>query len=43
MAGTGDERLASFEHDVVAKWQPFFDGRALEVQIRMVTASARKD
>jgi ubiquinone/menaquinone biosynthesis C-methylase UbiE len=43
VAGAEDERLASLEHDVVARWQPFVNGQALEVQVRMVTAVARKE
>ena len=43
VAGVEDERLALLERDVMGKWQPFVNGQALEVQVRMVTATARKE
>lgn len=42
VAGAEEERLASLERDVMAEWQPFVQDRALVVQVRMVTATARK-
>jgi SAM-dependent methyltransferase len=41
VAGAEEERLASLERDVLAKWQQFVKGGAFMVQVRMVTATAR--
>ncbi len=43
VAGAEEERLALVERDVLAKWQQFAQGPALVVQVRMVTATARKE
>lgn len=42
VAGAEEERLASLEQNVLAKWQQFVVGAVLMVQVRMVTATARK-
>jgi len=42
VAQVDDERRGSLERDVVAKWQEFVKDRALEVQVRIVVATARK-
>lgn len=42
LAGAEEERLASLERDVLSKWQQFVEAGALMVQVRMVTATARK-
>jgi len=42
VAGAEEERLASLEREVVPRWQRFVEHRALVVQVRMVTATARK-
>lgn len=42
LAGTTeDERLASIEHDVVKKSQPFVQDHSMAIHVRMVTATAR--
>jgi len=43
VAGADEGRLSSLERDVAAKWQQFVQGRALVVQVRMITATARKE
>ncbi len=42
VAQMDDERRASLERDVVAKWQEFVKDRALMLQVRIVVATARK-
>ena len=42
VAQVDDERRASLERDVVAKWQEFVTDRALMLQVRIVVATARK-
>lgn len=42
VVGEEEERLASLERDVLAKWQQFVESSAFLVQVRMVTATARK-
>jgi hypothetical protein len=42
MAQVDDERRASLERDVVAKWQEFVKDGALVLQVRIVIATARK-
>jgi ubiquinone/menaquinone biosynthesis C-methylase UbiE len=37
-----EERLASLEQDVLAKWQQFVEDGVFMIQVRMVTATARK-
>ncbi|NIX00731.1 MAG: hypothetical protein GWN13_21270 [Phycisphaerae bacterium] len=43
VAEAEEEHLASFEREVIAKWQQFAQGPALVVQVRLVTAIARKE
>jgi ubiquinone/menaquinone biosynthesis C-methylase UbiE len=42
VAQVDDERRASLERDVAAKWQEFVEDRALVLQVRIVTATALK-
>jgi ubiquinone/menaquinone biosynthesis C-methylase UbiE len=42
VAQVDDERRGSLERNVVAKWQEFVKDRALELQVRVVVATARK-
>lgn len=42
VAQVNDERRASLERDVVAKWQEFVKDRTLVLRVRMVVATARK-
>jgi hypothetical protein len=42
VAQLDDERRASLERDVVAKWQEFVKDGALVLQVRIVTATVRK-
>ena len=42
VAKVDDDRRDSLERDVVAKWQEFVKDRALELQVRIVVATARK-
>jgi ubiquinone/menaquinone biosynthesis C-methylase UbiE len=42
VAQVDDERRASLEHEVVAKWQEFVKDGALVLQVRMLIATARK-
>jgi ubiquinone/menaquinone biosynthesis C-methylase UbiE len=41
VAQVDDERRGSLERDVVAAWQTFVEDRALVLQVRVVTATAR--
>ncbi len=41
-AGADDERLSSLQRSVVAKWQEFVKDRALILEVRMITMTARK-
>jgi hypothetical protein len=42
VAQVDDERRASLEHEVVAKWQDFVKDGALMLQVRILIATARK-
>jgi len=42
VAQVGDEHRASLERDVVAKWQEYVKNGALELEVRVVVAMARK-
>jgi SAM-dependent methyltransferase len=42
VAQVNDERRASLERDVVAKWQEFVEDYALVLHVRIVVATARK-
>ena len=42
MAQVDDERRASLERDIVARWQEFVKDGALVLQVRIVIATARK-
>lgn len=42
LAGAKEERLASLERNVLAKWQQFVEDGTFMIQVRMVTATAQK-
>ena len=42
MAQVDEERRASLERDIVAKWQEFVEDGALMLQVRIVVATAWK-
>lgn len=42
LASAGDEQRAALERDICERWQPFVDGDALMLELRMTTAAAKK-